>query len=92
MLAQLIVNYFCLTYPQGKIFVDASGITKIGEFGLAALCSKFAGSLPGVSMEGLSRWMSPELLDPHQEDVAATVMSDIWALGCTVFEVSKGCW
>ncbi|KAF8604821.1 kinase-like protein [Ceratobasidium sp. AG-I] len=60
----------------GKIFVDASGITKIGEFGLTALCSKFAGSLPDVSMEGLSRWMSPELLDPHQEDVAGTIVAE----------------
>lgn len=73
---------------QGKLFIDAGGITKIGEFGLAALCQPFAAFVPSVSFVGLSRWLSPELLDVDLDTTPEpTTASDIWALGCVLFEV-----
>ncbi|CAE6467981.1 unnamed protein product [Rhizoctonia solani] len=74
----------------GKLFVDADGKTKLGEFGLAALCYPLAPLASSITFTGFSRWMSPELLDidPDNEDpVVPTTSSDIWALGCTIFEI-----
>lgn len=35
--------------------------------------------------------MSPELVDfdPEEGEVASTIASDVWALGCTLLEVSQ---
>ncbi|KAG8730697.1 hypothetical protein FRC11_006064, partial [Ceratobasidium sp. 423] len=75
----------------GKLFVDAEGNTKIGEFGLAALCYPLAPLASSITFTGFSRWMSPELLDVDLDDddavTVSTTYSDIWALGCTIFEV-----
>ncbi|KAG9096021.1 hypothetical protein FRC06_009167 [Ceratobasidium sp. 370] len=71
----------------GKLFVSHDNTIKIGEFGLAALCCPVAADTPSISFSGLSRWMSPELLDIGIDDeVTPTRESDIWALGCTLFE------
>lgn len=73
----------------GKLFVDARGRTKIGEFGLTALCYRVAPLVPSVIFTGFSRWMSPELfsLDPDGANAHPTTASDIWALACTLFEI-----
>ncbi|KAJ1305025.1 hypothetical protein OPQ81_000066 [Rhizoctonia solani] len=72
----------------GKIFIDAGGRTKIGEFGLTALCYHVAPLLPTVVFTGFNRWMSPELFDFQSEGAPApTVASDMWALACTLFEI-----
>lgn len=70
--------------------MDDSGTAKIGEFGLAMLTEHFGLLAPSIFREGLTRWMSPELIDPDAEDEAMvpTTSSDVWALGCTLFEVS----
>ncbi|CEL63482.1 Serine/threonine-protein kinase dst1 OS=Dictyostelium discoideum GN=dst1 PE=3 SV=1 [Rhizoctonia solani AG-1 IB] len=74
----------------GKIFVDADGKARIGEFGLAALCYSVAPFTSAITFAGFSRWMSPELLDVDPDDdnpIVLTTFSDIWALGCTIFEI-----
>ncbi|KAF8599961.1 kinase-like protein [Ceratobasidium sp. AG-I] len=72
----------------GKIFVHEDGTTKIGEFGLATLCDPFSTLLPSISFVGDSRWMSPELIDVDiDEPTVPTTRSDIWAIGCTLFEI-----
>lgn len=74
----------------GKLFVDTDGNTKIGEFGLTAICYPIATFAPSIVFAGFSRWMGPELVDtdPDSDDmIAPTVASDIWALGCTIFEI-----
>lgn len=75
---------------QDKVFVDEDGKTKIGEFGLAVFTRPFALLAPSISYAGFSRWMSPELVEFDLEGGAPepTTASDIWALGCTIFEVS----
>ncbi|KAG9093926.1 hypothetical protein FS749_013477 [Ceratobasidium sp. UAMH 11750] len=75
----------------GKLFVSQDGTTKIGEFGLAALCHPIAALVPSVNLTGLSRWLSPELLDLDAEDIVEpTKESDVWALGCTLYEIISG--
>ncbi|KAG8794987.1 hypothetical protein FRC12_019314 [Ceratobasidium sp. 428] len=72
----------------GKLFVIHSRKTVVGEFGLAALCYPFAAHVPSISYTGFSRWLSPELLGYDADDIAQpTLASDIWALGCTLFEI-----
>jgi serine/threonine protein kinase len=73
------------------LFVDERGRIKIGEFGLANLCQTIAPLVPSITFTGFSRWRSPELLDidPDEDSIIVpTKASDIWSLGCTVYEVS----
>ncbi|GAB1520348.1 hypothetical protein RhiTH_003422 [Rhizoctonia solani] len=74
-----------------KLFVDAQGTCKIGEFGLASLVEGFESFAPSISQGGRVRWLSPELLqtEPDQRMVP-TIESDVWALGCTLFEIMSG--
>ncbi|KAG8706613.1 hypothetical protein FRC09_002326 [Ceratobasidium sp. 395] len=72
----------------GKLFVDHTGKTVVGEFGLTALCYPFAAYAPSISFDGLTRWFSPELFDDDTDQIPQpTLASDIWALGCTLYEV-----
>ncbi|CAE6457858.1 unnamed protein product [Rhizoctonia solani] len=75
-----------------KLFVDAHGTTKIGEFGLANLVQGFESSAISMSEEELYRWWSPELLQilPDDQQPPYTTASDIWALGCMFFEIMSG--
>ncbi|KAF8594489.1 kinase-like protein [Ceratobasidium sp. AG-I] len=72
-----------------KLFVSEDGTTKVGEFGLAAFTRSFTQLAPLISYARLSCWMSPELVNFNPEDSAPkpTTASDIWALGCTLYEI-----
>ncbi|CAE6503669.1 unnamed protein product [Rhizoctonia solani] len=76
----------------GKLFVDARGTTKIGEFGLALLFEDFGLLAPPISQAGQARWMSQELLgtEENQEYSPPTTASDVWALGRTLYEIMCG--
>ncbi|QRW23091.1 Fungal specific transcription factor domain [Rhizoctonia solani] len=94
------VNYLHLQNPpvihgcicMDKIFVDMHGRAKIGEFGLSNLVEEFGLFVPSISQVSRIRWLSPELLDINAEDHVPipTVASDVWALGCTIFEIMSG--
>ncbi|CAE6514096.1 unnamed protein product, partial [Rhizoctonia solani] len=74
-----------------KLFVDTRGTTKIGEFGLASLLGGFEFFAPSVSQAGQIRWTSPELLQASGDQrPTPTTASDVWALGCTLFEIVSG--
>ncbi|CAE6520319.1 unnamed protein product, partial [Rhizoctonia solani] len=77
---------------QDKLLIDDQGRTKITEFGLTSLVEGFGLFAPSISQANRTRWSSPELLDPDIEDQtpAYTVASDVWALGCTLFEIISG--
>ncbi|KAF8722364.1 Protein tyrosine kinase, partial [Rhizoctonia solani] len=93
------VNYLHLQIPpiihgcicMDKIFVDMHGRAKIGEFALSNLVEEFGLFVPSISQLSRIRWLSPELLDINSEDriLVPTVASDVWALGCTIFEVRE---
>ncbi|KAG9120613.1 G2-specific serine/threonine protein kinase, partial [Ceratobasidium sp. 392] len=70
----------------GKIYFGEGNVVKLGEFGLALLAQEFATLVPTVSLAGISRWMSPELFD-NDNALVPTTESDIWALGCTLYEI-----
>ncbi|KAG9102381.1 hypothetical protein FS749_004167 [Ceratobasidium sp. UAMH 11750] len=72
-----------------KVYIGDGNVVKLGEFGLAMLAQEFATLVPTVSFDGLCRWMSPELLR-NENALLFTLSSDIWALGCTLFEIVSG--
>ncbi|QRV89341.1 Tyrosine kinase catalytic domain protein [Ceratobasidium sp. AG-Ba] len=87
------VNYLHEHHPPivhgslnaGKMFVDRYGKTLVGEFSLSTLLHPLSEHVPDISFAGSSRWFSPELLE--NPTAQFTEKSDIWALGCTLYEI-----
>ncbi|KAM3304829.1 mitogen-activated protein kinase kinase kinase 5 isoform X2 [Capsicum chacoense] len=73
-----------------NLLVDASGVVKLADFGLAKHLSSCATDL---SLKGSPHWMAPEVMqavlrkDANPELALAV---DIWSLGCTVIEMFTG--
>lgn len=73
-----------------NLLVDASGVVKLADFGLAKHLSAHSNDL---SLKGSPHWMAPEVLqavlrkDANMED---TCTMDIWSLGCTLIEMVTG--
>ncbi|XP_073123336.1 mitogen-activated protein kinase kinase kinase 5-like isoform X2 [Henckelia pumila] len=73
-----------------NLLVDASGVVKLADFGLA---KHLTGHHIELSLKGTPHWMAPEVLqavmrkDAHPE-LAYGV--DIWSIGCTVIEMLTG--
>lgn len=73
-----------------NLLVDASGVVKLADFGLAKHLSCCATDL---SLKGSPHWMAPEVMqavlrkDANPELALAV---DIWSLGCTVIEMFTG--
>ncbi|XP_035280412.1 serine/threonine-protein kinase 4-like isoform X2 [Anguilla anguilla] len=65
--------------PQ-NIFLDKYGRTRLGDFGLAKPLESYANT--GV---GTICYQSPEII----EEVANNSTSDIWALGCVLYELCE---
>lgn len=73
-----------------NLLVDASGVVKLADFGMAKLLT---GQAADLSLKGSPYWMAPELMQAvmHKDsssDLALAV--DIWSLGCTIIEMFTG--
>ncbi|CAL1396163.1 unnamed protein product [Linum trigynum] len=73
-----------------NLLVDASGIVKLADFGMA---KHLAGISYQLSLKGTPHWMAPEVIQAVMQkdgspDLAFAV--DIWSLGCTVIEMFTG--
>ncbi|XWS25213.1 hypothetical protein CRYUN_Cryun27aG0050300 [Craigia yunnanensis] len=64
-----------------NILVDASGLVKLADFGLAK-ATKFNDV---KSCKGTAFWMAPEVV--NQKGQGYGLPADIWSLGCTVLEM-----
>jgi serine/threonine protein kinase len=60
----------------------------LSDFGLSQFLDKMA-AYPGntTTMGGSVRWQAPELLLNDEGPMSLTTSSDIWAFGCTSYEV-----
>ncbi|KAM7514192.1 hypothetical protein LguiA_003775 [Lonicera macranthoides] len=73
-----------------NLLVDASGVVKLADFGLAKHLTTY---ITDLSLKGSPHWMAPEVLqammrkDSSPEHAFAV---DIWSLGCTVIEMLTG--
>eukprot|EP01018_Ginkgo_biloba_P029475 Gb_03243 [translate_table: standard] len=64
-----------------NILVDAYGLIKLADFGLAKETSKLNEL---KSCKGSAYWMAPEVIHPRK---TYWLPADIWSLGCTVLEM-----
>ncbi|QRV77341.1 calcium-independent phospholipase A2-gamma [Ceratobasidium sp. AG-Ba] len=72
-----------------KVYISSNNQVKLGGFGIAVLVQSFAMATPTISLSGSCRWMSPELFGGENENTLS-LASDIWALGCTIYEIISG--
>ena len=64
-----------------NIFLDASNNVKLGDFGLAKVLNQENGF--AYTNVGTPYYMSPELINEKKYNEK----SDIWALGCLIYEI-----
>ncbi|XP_016472092.1 mitogen-activated protein kinase kinase kinase 5 isoform X1 [Nicotiana tabacum] len=73
-----------------NLLVDAWGVVKLADFGLAKHLSACATDL---SLKGSPHWLAPEVMQAmlrkdNNPELACAI--DIWSLGCTVIEMYTG--
>ncbi|KAF6759146.1 kinase-like domain-containing protein [Ephemerocybe angulata] len=81
-----------------NILVTSSGRACVADFGLSVVIEGEIAPEIGVpslatgysSFGGTARWQAPELLDPNIEDAAPTELSDLYSLGCVMYEIYTG--
>ena len=66
-----------------NILVEKSGRIKLADFGMAKVLESVS---IGKSFKGSACWMAPEVI--RQQNVGFE--SDIWSVGCTVYEMATG--
>ncbi|WZY79821.1 hypothetical protein YC2023_026205 [Brassica napus] len=79
-----------LDIKGANLLVDASGVVKLADFGMA---KHLTGQRADLSLKGSPFWMAPELMQAVMQrdsnpDLAFAV--DIWSLGCTIIEMFTG--
>ena len=89
---RLLTRFF---YIKANILIDNDGHAQLADFGLLTIASDFTHPETSGSYGsgGTTRWMSPELLDPHRFGLTngrPTKESDCYALGMVIFEVLTG--
>uniref|UniRef100_A0A5B7B4K5 mitogen-activated protein kinase kinase kinase n=1 Tax=Davidia involucrata TaxID=16924 RepID=A0A5B7B4K5_DAVIN len=73
-----------------NLLVDAYGVVKLADFGMA---KHLSGQASKLSLKGSPYWMAPELLQSvGQKDTSSdlALAVDIWSLGCTIIEMLNG--
>jgi len=79
-----IIDY----YFQANILVNESGCCCLADFGLSFVYeSKTLATASREAVIGTVPWSAPELLNPEVPGPNTTA-SDVYALGCTMYEVS----
>jgi len=75
---------------QDNILVDASGCTRLNDFGFTNIASLNYTEASAPGFKGSFRWMAPELFSVGQnvgKPAIPTRQSDVFALGMVTFEV-----
>ncbi|XP_064972643.1 mitogen-activated protein kinase kinase kinase 5-like isoform X1 [Musa acuminata AAA Group] len=71
-----------------NLLVDARGVVKLADFGMAKHLSGVAGTR---SLKGSPYWMAPEVMEATMnKDIGYDLAVDIWSLGCTIIEMFTG--
>ncbi|GMI91193.1 hypothetical protein HRI_002788600 [Hibiscus trionum] len=73
-----------------NLLVNANGIVKLADFGMAKLLTGLSYEL---SLKGSPYWMAPEVLKAvmkKDSNPSHALAVDIWSLGCTVIEMLNG--
>ena len=67
----------------GNVFLDKNQNVKLGDFGLSRVLSKE--SMYAYTHVGTPYYMSPEQIN---EDAKYNEKSDIWSVGCVIYEMT----
>ncbi|KAG9440721.1 hypothetical protein H6P81_020886 [Aristolochia fimbriata] len=71
-----------------NLLVDASGVVKLADFGMA---KHLSGQAAVRSLKGSPYWMAPEVMQAMMhKDSGYDLAVDIWSLGCTIIEMFTG--
>ncbi|KAF5203569.1 Mitogen-activated protein kinase kinase kinase, partial [Thalictrum thalictroides] len=73
-----------------NLLVDASGVVKLADFGMA---KHLTGQAAELSMKGSPYWMAPEIIhavNSKDNNGEFPFAVDIWSLGCTIIEIVNG--
>ncbi|XP_078178532.1 mitogen-activated protein kinase kinase kinase 5-like isoform X2 [Carex rostrata] len=71
-----------------NLLVDAKGVVKLADFGMA---KHLSGLAPNLSLKGTPYWMAPEVVQATMNaEVGYDTAVDIWSLGCTIIEMFTG--
>ncbi|KAL4451119.1 hypothetical protein ABPG74_021441 [Tetrahymena malaccensis] len=70
-----------------NILVDSDGVCKLADFGLAKSISQEIDEGQLKLPQGTPNWMAPEVC---RSGTCNSRFSDIWSLGCTVYEMITG--
>ncbi|KAJ4964511.1 hypothetical protein NE237_024450 [Protea cynaroides] len=73
-----------------NLLVDASGVVKLADFGMA---KHLSGQAAELSLKGSPYWMAPEVMQAVMRkdlNCALALAVDIWSLGCTIIEMLTG--
>ncbi|KAJ1690190.1 hypothetical protein LUZ63_014345 [Rhynchospora breviuscula] len=70
-----------------NLLVDAKGVVKLADFGMA---KHLSGLAPNLSLKGTPYWMAPEVVQATLNTEGYDTAVDIWSLGCTIIEMFTG--
>ena len=92
-IAVLSSDQFC--FLKANILINQGGHACLADFGLLTIVSdpKYSTTSVSLTTPGTTRWMSPELLNPHwfnHQYGQPTKESDCYALGMVTLEVLSG--
>eukprot|EP00667_Euglena_gracilis_P025346 EG_transcript_29712 len=77
---------YCDLKPS-NVLVDGSGVVKLSDFGLAQHVDRLDYGANGGRRVGTPCYMAPELF---QEGGVHSFASDLWSLGCVLYELVTG--
>uniref|UniRef100_A0A1I8J4L7 Protein kinase domain-containing protein n=1 Tax=Macrostomum lignano TaxID=282301 RepID=A0A1I8J4L7_9PLAT len=73
---------------SGNIMLTDEGVIKLIDFGLAKEIVGTCGLSTGIDPKGTSYFLAPELFMGEGDSIPYSAKTDVWAFGCTVYELT----